>query len=197
MRRSDKEKYLAKCSYIIRYLALETWKRLPITYKDCIDLEDLVQDAKIYTWHNVIPSYRSTSKMSITTFVYERLRKHLINQTIYYRAQKRQVKNLPDPVTVPVLLLEAYEIYEAVYKISSPELQQVLGSALGVPKAVAEAPEPLLRFRLTGNKWHSVRAEFKEILGTVHRRYGQFTLGDAELLQKFGDELLFQTSLCE
>lgn len=188
----EKAKQLETCKYIIRHLSIETWRRLPPAYKNCIDLDDLVQDAKMFVWSVVLNQYKPRYRTAVTTFVYSRLKQHLINQTIFYQAQKRKPKTMPVVVEVPVFAFEAYQLYLQLYRQASPQLQEFLGAAVGVPMIEREMPRPIKRFRLKSKRWLAVSEEFKALKCNLDNLYGQFTLADAELLQKIGNDLLFQ-----
>ena len=193
MNRAQKEKALHDCRFVAQFLAFQTWKRLPMQFKSCIDLDDLVQEARTHIWFEILPYYRKDGGAQLTTFVYGKLRQHFINQTIYYRAQKRQQpKKIDEPVVLPVFAFESYQLYRVLYERATPSLQQVLSSAIGTPLTYADEVQTLQRFRLTGKKWKTLKAEFNELRSALGELHVQFTLADAELLQRIGNDLLVQ-----
>ena len=192
MKRTNFEKQLEDCSGIITFLAIQTWKKLPRWQKDAVEVEDLVQEGKLFVWNGVLKQWNRNKGQKLTTWVYTCLKQHYINETLAsYRKKKIPRKtNLPE-VIVPQPVLEAAEAYGILYSLCSYELKGYLAGTVGMLEPDVEIRIPQ-RYRLKGKRWNRVKNEFRGVLETVQALGMSITLDDLELLQKQGMEYLYQ-----
>lgn len=192
-RRVDRDRALVDCSDLIKFLSVETWKRLPNSQRAIIDVEDLIQEGRMYVWESVIPSWDARKGQKLSTWIYGCLKQHFINLTYSYYADKRKKKPVPgNGYTEIEPIWESAELYKKFFTSCSPDLQGLLISAVGTPKELNIKVKARQRYRTRGRRWNKNRKEFKELRVELKSSGIVLTLDDLELLQKKGLDYLRQ-----